>query len=345
MEPLHRISLIPDIPSPSTPWWKKFLRSFRVMAFALVALIVGIGFSEGIISFLSKGGETVHTLFYNKPTLDVVVSTTTDVEKGSDEKVAILPINKYNVSRKVSGVNADAYIVGDIDTGEVIAVKNADEVYPIASISKIITALVAMDHFTSHQQVTVTKSALATYGPSGGLTVGEKVKALDLLYPLLLESSNDVALLISEQFEQGAFSKLMNEKVQLLGMTNTFFEEASGLSPKNVSTVSDLFRLTEYIYSEEPHILDITRIREFSLMNHTWNNYNYFLKEKTFLGGKNGFTDEALRTAVNVFNLPIRKGRETEEHPIAIIVLHTETREKDITALLDFLKKSVSLGE
>jgi D-alanyl-D-alanine carboxypeptidase len=272
-------------------------------------------------------------------------ATTTEERKGSDEKVRILPVSEYNITDKLLGINADAYVVGDIDTGEIILAKNNNTVLPLASVSKLITALVAQDNFTSKQEVLVTSTALATYGPSGGLRAGEKVKALDLLYPLLLESSNDVALLISEQFDALVFPKMMNQKAKDIGMSKTFFEEASGLSAKNVTTAEDLFTLSQYIYNEQPHILDIARIREFSLMKHTWNNYNYFLKYDTFLGGKNGYTDEANRTAVALFDLSIKKATTTESRNIAISILHTDTREQDVIRILDFLKKSVSLSQ
>jgi serine-type D-Ala-D-Ala carboxypeptidase (penicillin-binding protein 5/6) len=346
MEPLHRISLIPQLPPPHFSLWRKITRYTHISGFVIVAFFFGVGFSEGVLTFANKSSSYVRDIIYSDPvTYTTSVATSTAERKGSDEKGLILPVSIYNVKGKVSGINADSYLVGDLDTGEIILVKDPEKVFPIASVSKLVTALVALDHFTSKQDVVVTKSSLATYGPSGGLQAGEKVKALDLLYPLLLESSNDVALLISEQFKPGEFPKLMNDKVQALGMVNSSYEEASGLSAKNVSTSNDLFKLAQYIYNETPHSLDITRIREFSLMNHTWNNYNFFLKDKRFIGGKNGYTDEALRTAVEFFDLPVKKGATTENHPIVIIVLHTETREQDINKLLDFLKKSVSVSE
>jgi D-alanyl-D-alanine carboxypeptidase len=312
------------------------------------AVFFGVGFAEGMFSFVSKGTDLLKGISQNQTGIaqvNIVASSTAIESKGSDDRHEIFPISLYNVRGRPIGINADSYIVGDLDTGEVIISKDAEKIFPIASVSKLTTALVALDHFTSKQDAIVTKSALATYGPSGGLRNGEKVKALDLLYPLLLESSNDVAELISEQFDKGQFPKLMNDKAVSLGMSKTSYEEASGLSPKNVSTANDLFALSQYIYNEVPKILDITRIREFSLMNHTWNNYNFFLKDKTFIGGKNGYTDEALRTGVEFFDIPIKKATTTENHTISVIVLHTETREQDIMKLLDFLKKSVSLGQ
>jgi D-alanyl-D-alanine carboxypeptidase len=205
------------------------------------------------------------------------------------------------------------------------------------------TALIMELVIPNKQEIIVSKTALATYGASGGLSSGESVRAGDLLYPLLLESSNDVANLISEQLPEDNFIIRMNEFASDLGMKDTSFEEASGLSKNNISTSKDLFTLSRYIYKDAPHILDVTRIRQFSLLRHTWTNSNYFLKFNSFLGGKNGYTDEARRTTVSIFELDMKRGEAIEKRNISIILLHTNTREQDVTRLLDFVKKSVSL--
>jgi D-alanyl-D-alanine carboxypeptidase len=337
MQPLHKTSFLPLAKIPRT-WWKKYFRFVHTGILLVLAFSMGVGFSEGLILIKDKANKLIQS-----PELPVVINK--EEKSGSNESNPILPISFYNIVGTPKYINSVAYLAGDVDTGEIILSKNSSKVLPIASVSKLTTAVIALDNFTSKQDVVVTKSALSTYGPSGGLQLGEKVKAHDLIYPLLLESSNDVAELISEQFGIAKFVDMMNKKVDSIGMKNTSYEEASGLSPKNVSTASDLFMLSKYIYNEVPQIWDITRIREFSIMKHTWNNYNFFLKDKTFVGGKNGYTDEALKTGLELFNLPIKTDKGIENRNIAIIVLHTDTREQDISKILDFLKKSVSLSK
>ncbi len=89
--------------------------------------------------------------------------------------------------------SALAYLAGDIDTGEIIIEKNPGSVLPIASVSKLITSLVSLDVIPQKELITVSRSSVNTYGKSGGLGFGEKILAEDLLYPLLIESSNDAA--------------------------------------------------------------------------------------------------------------------------------------------------------
>lgn len=328
----------------------RFLRVAKVVAYVSLAFVVGIGFAEGLASFgekiwVSNEGGIANEIKNIGKESDVLLGDDMIFEsemKGSDDS-ASLPISEYKVVGVPKFVNADAYAVADLETGEFITSKSINEIYPIASVSKLVTALVAEDHIPAREEIVVSKSALATYGHSGGLLSGEKVRAGDLLYPLLLESSNDVALLISEQFPDGQFANLMNEKVADLGMDNSSFEEASGLSPRNLSTAEDLMKLASYIYKEADHLLDITRVREYALLKHTWTNHNYMLRYDTFVGGKNGFTDEALRTTLSIFELPIKRGTSTEVRPIGVVVLHTTTREQDVVRLLDFVKKNVEL--
>ncbi len=318
----------------------------KVGSIVVAAILFGAGFAESVLSIAgasSVSGWTVAQTVEVPQSIAVVVDNVEAEAKGSDDSTRAFPVSQYNVKSPVPKLNADSYLVADLETGEVIVSKFPGTIYPIASVSKLVTALVAQSSIPSKQEVVVTKSALATYGPSGGLLSGENVRAGDLIYPLLLESSNDVALLISEQFGQGEFVKMMNAKAEEIGMKSTSFEEASGLSENNVSNTEDLFVLAQYIYREFPSIYDITRIREFALRKHTWTNHNYMLQFETFVGGKNGYTDEALRTTVSVFELPIKHGKTTETRPIAVILLHTDTREQDVVKLLDFVKKSVEL--
>ncbi len=352
MEPIHRYSFIPKFPKAHESASKKLAKYSHIALSIFIALFFGIGFTEGMVSL---GGKTI--AYIKKVDVDSVVEksaigfdrATSTEAKGSDDKAEIFPITEYTVVGKPQYINAGSYLIGDVDTGEIILQKDINTIYPIASVSKLMTALVTEDAIAPKTIAKVSKKALATYGPSGGLFQGEEVRVGDLLYPLLLESSNDVAELLSEQLGEGEFAAKMNEKAESIGMKNTSYEEASGLSKNNVSNSYDLFQLAQYIYKEAPHLLDTTRIKQFSLLKHTWTNHNYFLQYDTFVGGKNGYTDEARRTTVSIFELPIKRGLGTagasvEKRPIAIILLQTDTREQDVARLLTFIKNSVGLS-
>lgn len=353
MEPIHRYSFIPKLPKPHESFHVKLIKYSHIALSIFIALFFGIGFTEGMISLGSKTIAYVKNVDVNSVIPDSVIGfdrvATTTESKGSDDYADLLPITEYTVIGKPQYINAESYLIGDVDTGEIILQKNINNVYPIASVSKLMTAMVTEDAIPPKTIAKVSKEALSTYGPSAGLFQGEEVRVGDLVYPLLLESSNDVAELLKEQLPEGEFAKKMNEKAKSIGMENTSYEEASGLSKNNISTSYDLFKMAEYIYVEAPHLLDVTRIKQFSLKKHTWTNHNYFLSYDTFVGGKNGYTDEARRTTVSIFELPVKRGLGTtgasvEKRPIAIILLQTDTREQDVARLLTFVKNSVGLS-
>src|SRR3989344_891829 len=140
----------------------------------------------------------------------------------------------FYVNKDLSGepkVGALAYLVGDLNTGEVILAKNQEEKLPIASVSKLMTALVAKEIGSVDETAQVSKQALATEGVNGGFRAGEKIKIPDLIYPLLLESSNDAAEVIAEHFGREIFIKKMNQRAENLKMSQTSYEDPSGLSP------------------------------------------------------------------------------------------------------------------
>lgn len=245
-----------------------------------------------------------------------------------------------NASEKPK-VGAPAYLVGDLNTGEVILSKNQDQKFPIASVSKLMTALVAKEIANEDDIAQVSKKALATYGSNGNFREGEKIKTKDLLYPLLLESSNDAAEIIAEYFGRDIFIAKMNQEADKLKMSGTFYEDPSGLSEKNQSTVSDIFKLTGYLNQKKIELLQITTKRSYSNKNHSWSNITQFLGEDGYLGGKSGYTDEAKQTVVSLFSLPLSK---SGNRPIAITLLQSPDRQKDVENILKYLKKNIYYG-
>jgi len=238
-------------------------------------------------------------------------------------------------------VSAGAYLVGDLDTGEVILTKNQDQQFPIASVSKLMTALVATESTKPDDTAKVSKKALTTYGENGNFKLGEKIKITDLIYPLLLESSNDAAEIIAEYFKRDIFIKKMNQMVNKLELSKTIFEDPSGLSSKNQSTVEDMFKLAGYINQKKPDLFQITTKRSYSNIKHNWSSNNQFLHEDGYLGGKSGFTDPALQTAISLFSIPLG---ETGVRNIAITILQSKDRFKDVENILKYLNKNIYYG-
>jgi D-alanyl-D-alanine carboxypeptidase len=247
----------------------------------------------------------------------------------------------YRDERGGPKVSAQAYVVADLDTGEVILQKNKDRVMPIASITKLMTALTSLEALNQHQMTTVSKRAVDTYGFAGRLSVGDRLYVRDLLYPLLLESSNDAAEVLAEHSGRANFMKRMNEKTAAIGLKNTSFDDPSGLSAKNVSTAADLFKLSQYLFNYKKHVFEITQKRTHTVGKHTWYSNSKFVREKNFLGSKNGYTHAARNTVVSLFSVPLA---EFSDRNIAVVLLGAGNTEHDTRNILRYLEKNVYYG-
>jgi hypothetical protein len=166
-------------------------------------------------------------------------------------------------------VSAESYLVGDLDTGEVILESNKDSIHPIASVSKLMTALVSLDTMNQFDFATVTKPETQVYAVNK-FTPGEKLALSNLIYPLLLPSSNVAAEIIAGHHNRADFINTMNTQAQKLGMKNTHYEDPSGLSSHNVSSAYDLFLLTQNLFKEKPFVFNITLLPSYNAQGHYW---------------------------------------------------------------------------
>lgn len=256
-----------------------------------------------------------------------------------ENKQTYFYVNK-DLEQKLN-ISSESYLVGDLNTGEVILSKNAENRLPIASISKLMTALVADELAKSDDVAKVSSKALSTYGQNGNLRTGEQIKTRDLIYPLLLQSSNDSAEVLAEFWGRDSFLRKMNQQAEILKMINTSYDDPSGLSINNQSTASDLFKLTGYLNQNKKNILDITKQKSYSTPRHNWVSTNQFLHKPEYLGGKSGYTNPAKQTVISVFDLPL--GKDTTR-PIGIVLLRSNDRVKDVNNILKYLNNNVYYG-
>lgn len=174
---------------------------------------------------------------------------------------------------------------------KVLFEKNSEQAWPIASLTKLMTALVVLDldeTYNSSQTVKITKEAVNQEGVSrfGELRIGDTMSIMDLIHKMLIESDNDAAFALTEPIGEKAFVSLMNIYSKEIGLKDTFFSNSTGLE-KNTSTVRDLVRLTEYILENHPEIFEITTYK-------VDQNTNELLGEiPSIVGGKTGWTPEA----------------------------------------------------
>ncbi len=230
-------------------------------------------------------------------------------------------------------VSALAYSVQSLDKGNVLVEKDADRLLPIASVTKLITAVVAKKLLDEDTMIKITSRMLSTEGNTGKLRIGEKFKVKEILYPLLMVSSNDAAEALAQSYDAthgtGKFVKEMNAWASSIGAYRTYFRDPSGLSAHNVSTAHDISLIAQWIRDNEPDIFDITLTKSKSIRTRTWNNPTHFLNLSSYDGGKNGYTIEAKLTSVSLFSFGSPK------RYYSVVILGSTRRDADTLAVLN----------
>lgn len=197
-------------------------------------------------------------------------------------------------------VSATAAVLMDADMGQVLYEKNGDRQMLIASTTKIMTALVVLEHAAPDDVITVTPDHMAE-GSSMYLRAGETVRVEELLYGLLLCSGNDAALALIEcAGGLTPFVAMMNEKAAALGMAHTSFANPNGLDADgHYSTARDMAVLAAAAV-ENPTFRRICSSRSVTIGQRTMENHNRLLRQvEGCVGLKTGYTRAAGRTLVS----------------------------------------------
>lgn len=232
---------------------------------------------------------------------------------------------------------------------KVLFEKEGEQRLPIASLTKLMTALVAVKYYDPTQQITITSSAVAEEENLGQLRVGDVFPVQDLLYPLLMESSNDAAAALAEVVGRRVFVDLMNLEAQELRLSNTYFFNPTGLDPDNpqglvnYSTGKDVAMLASYIVQTYPQIFDILTIPQQDLFqkgtfHHTMKSTNELLSFEGWptpiVGGKTGWTPLAKGCLVLVLKGPKDQGY------IVNVILGAEDRFSQMETLASWVYDS-----
>ena len=246
-------------------------------------------------------------------------------------KKAILTIILF-VPFIIKGISTSATsaILMDTDNNRIIYSKNIHEVRSVASISKIMTAVLAVESGKLDKEVKINSSINKAYGSAVYIKIGEKMKLRDLVYGLMLRSGNDAALAIAD-FVGGDvdnFVTMMNHKAKEIGMKNTKFNNPSGLDEDkgNYSTAYDMAILTSYAMKLKDY-KDIVKTKEYKLETNK-NTYIWYNKHKLLrlykytTGGKTGYTKIAKRTLVttaskdntNLVAVTLNDGNDFKDH-------------------------------
>ncbi len=208
---------------------------------------------------------------------------------------------------KVCAISATSAILMDTDNNIILYEKNINEVRSVASISKIMTAILAIESGKMDDIVIIGEEIDKAYGSGIYIRKGEELTLRDLVYGLMLRSGNDAALSIAHYVGGSVdnFVVMMNKKAKEIGMKNTEFNNPSGLDEEkgNYSTAYDMAKLASYAIKND-EFKKITGTKKYKLktnMNtYIWTNKNKMLTMyKYSTGGKTGYTEIAKRTLVS----------------------------------------------
>lgn len=236
----------------------------------------------------------------------------------------ILPLN-------ILAISAEKCVVMDLNSGRVLYNLNGNDERRIASITKIMTCLVAIMYSDLDKVVIVDEDILEAYGSSVYLSVGEEIKLRDLLYGLMLRSGNDAAIAIANTVAGSMenFVYLMNEYAKTIGMKNTRFINSHGLDKNgdgNTSTAYDMALLTK-VAMQNKTFREIFGTKNYkaksNLKTYNWEGKNKLFKMYDYTtGGKTGYTDTARRTLVttaskdnkNLVVVTLNDGNDFNDH-------------------------------
>lgn len=222
----------------------------------------------------------------------------------------IMDESHKSIKVKPSDLYARSAVLMDAETGRILFGKNKDEQMPMASTTKIMTCILALENGNLSDKAEVSSVASAQPKVKLGMTQGQTFYLKDLLYSLMLESHNDSAVAIAECIAGNVdkFADMMNKKASQLGCNSTYFITPNGLDGQDENgihhtTAEELARIMRYCIMESPQkekFLEITRADAYTFTDckgeksYSCVNHNTFLKMMDgALSGKTGFTQDA----------------------------------------------------
>ncbi|MGE6489883.1 D-alanyl-D-alanine carboxypeptidase family protein [Paenisporosarcina sp. NPDC076898] len=218
--------------------------------------------------------------------------------------LVILLVGVILLYPRFSEAQGSSYAVIDAKTGRLLMGSGEDQQLPIASLTKMWTAVVVADEVDIKEKAEISPNATSQEGSSIYLKNGEETTVEVLLYGLMLRSGNDAAVALAEHAGGSVegFVKLMNEKAKLMGLKDTHFENPSGLHhEQHLSTAYDTALMLK-IAMENKALQPILTASHFKSDGKYWENKHKLVRlENTAISGKTGFTKTAGRTLATYF--------------------------------------------
>ncbi len=289
--------------------------------------------SENISSAASVSSQTRNT---GASTIVSSLSFETAAVGTSPTDVTI-PIRRWDVLDPSLG--AVAVLVESLDDNIALFRYHSQQTWPMASITKLITAAIVLEDVGEDKKIPVSVTAVETDGVAGGLQREDIYTSRDLIKIMLITSSNDAAAAFEEYLggvEQ--FARRANQFVSDHNMSRTILHDASGLSDLNESTAEDITTLLKYIAKEHPNILSWTRIEHLIVQpinvpeSRTITNVNPLAHNVSFLGGKTGTSPESNENLASIISFKNRR--------LAIVVLGSTDRIQEVENMLAWIDEA-----
>ncbi|MEK9157650.1 MAG: serine hydrolase [Patescibacteria group bacterium] len=262
----------------------------------------------------------------------------------------ILPVNQTSylpvLNTSAGDVNLDAKsaIVYDVKADRILFEKNSKQRLPVASLTKVLNAIVVWERFSPNDVVLVGPSAVKVDGERQDLYTGETLSVNSLMRLMLVESSNDAAYALQDYAKTKGMDLVaeMNAKAILLDMKDTHFIDPAGLDDAGYSTASDLVKAVTYAlrydaiwnFSREPTATVTSADGQF---NHNIKNTNQLLGVVlNIIGGKTGYTDSALGCMILIVDT------QGQDDKIVAVVLGSRGRFEDMKNLISWTKHAYS---
>lgn len=297
-----------------------------VLAFA-TTLNAGSGVSQWLQTQAENHGAQISVDVQTDPTYFANV----------EQNVSTLPhlLGGDSSQPEISAKNVYAY---DRATGKILYQKDAHKQVPMASITKVMTAVVVLDQEQDlNKEVKITADAVQVEGSNMVLLPGEVLTIRELLYGLMVNSANDAAQVLAKEVGGGSISnfvRLMNQKADELGLKNSHYQNPTGLDQEgHYSSAYDIGQLADYAFAK-PELDKMVSTKVMTITSHDYSRTRHYLQntDKLLQGvegvyaGKTGFTDNAGLCLVSV--------ARTNGHDIINVVLGSEDRGGDTQKLL-----------
>ena len=235
-------------------------------------------------------------------------------------------------------ISAKTALVFDASRQRLLWQKNGlDEPKPIASLTKLLTALAVLQIAGPDEIFMVSQTAIATSGEMGDLIVGEQLTVKNLLAAMLIASSNDAAIAlaenISERYQKNLVDK-MNDLARELNLKNSFFVDPSGLEARNLSSANDMIILFQEVL-KNPLLASLVQASSWETQSvdkrfsHRFISTNQLLTQMPeIIGGKTGYTEEAGNCMIIASKAPDQQGN------IVMLVMESQDRMAEISVLI-----------